>query len=35
MFSCSEDSPQQDSACVDEGEDICGCMEIDAINYDP
>ena len=35
MFSCSEDSPQQDNACVDEGEDICGCMEIDAINYDP
>lgn len=35
MFSCSEDSSQQDNACVDEGEDICGCMEIDAINYDP
>ena len=36
MFSCSDDeSDQQDNACVEEGEDICGCMDIDAINYDP
>ena len=41
LFSCSEESSQEpesaqmDNGCVDEGENICGCMEVDAVNYDP